>query len=33
MNFQTIILKLQKFWGRPKLLMGPAYDVEKVREL
>lgn len=33
MNFQTIILKLQKFWADENCIMGQPYDVEKVREL
>lgn len=29
MNFQTIILKLQKFWADQNCIMGQPYDVEK----
>ena len=27
MNFQTIILKLQKFWADQNCIMGQPYDV------
>ena len=29
MDFQTIILKLQKFWAGQKCIMAPPYDIEK----
>ena len=29
MDFQTIILKLQKFWGEQKCILTQPYDIEK----
>ena len=29
MDFQTIILKLQKFWGGKKCISTQPYDIEK----
>lgn len=29
MDFQTIILKLQKFWGAQKCILTQPYDIEK----
>ena len=29
MNFQTIILKLQKFWAEQNCIMAQPYDIEK----
>ena len=29
MDFQTIILKLQKFWAEQKCIMAQPYDIEK----
>ena len=29
MDFQTIILKLQKFWADQKCIMAQPYDIEK----
>mgnify|MGYP000514911566 CR=1 len=33
MNFQTIILKLQKFWADQNCIMGQPMTSKKVREL
>ena len=29
MNFQTIILTLQAFWGQQNCIMAQPYDIEK----
>jgi len=29
MDFQTIILNLQAFWGKQKCIMAQPYDIEK----